>query len=215
MYRMAPVGISAHFSRVVNFEDTPEELGAMINYVPKCCEELSHGRMDVYGFGCTGGSLMGGMGYDQKIIKIMEDKTGKPATTTSTAVLRALKEMGIARVSVVTPYEEWLNEKQKKFFGASGIEVVAMKGLEIREAEGIANVTPWMIYRLAREVDRPQAQGIFVSCTNMRAVEVLQWIETDLGKPALSSNQATLWALLKLAGIKGSIAGFGSLLARV
>jgi maleate isomerase len=215
IYRMAPQGVSAHFSRVINVEDTPEELGAMINYVPKCCLELSHGRMDVYGFGCTGGSLMGGMGYDQKIIKIMEEKTGKPATTTSSAVLKAFGEMGIARVSIVTPYEEWLNEKQKKFFASNGIEVMDMKGLGIRDADGIANVSPGMIYRLAREVDRPESQGLFVSCTNMRAAEVLESIETDLGKPAISSNQATLWAMLKLAGIKGSISGFGSLLTRL
>lgn len=215
MYRMAPPGVSVHFSRVLNFEDTPEELGAMIRYVPKCCEELSHAGVDVYGFGCTGGSLMGGLGYDQEMIRIMEEKTGKPATTTSTAVLGAFKELDISRVSVVTPYEDWLNEKQKRFFEANGVQVTFIKGLGIRQAEGISRVTPGMIYRLAKEADRPQAQGIFVSCTNMRAAEVLEWIETDLGKPALSSNQATLWALLKLAGIRGEAKGFGRLLTRL
>ncbi len=211
MYRMAPQGVSVHFSRVVNYEDTPEQLEAMVHYVPRCCEELSHARMDVYAFGCTGGSLMGGVGYDQKMIKLMQEKTGKPATTTSTAVMEALREMGIGKVCVVTPYEDWLNERQREFFEGSGVRVLAIKGLGIRDGDGIARVSPGEIYRLAREINKPEAQGIFMSCTNFRAAEVLEIIEKDLGKPAISSNQATLWAMLKVAGIRGMISGFGSL----
>jgi len=215
MYRMVPPGVSVHFSRVWITEDTPEELEGMINHVPKCCEELAHGQMDVYGFGCTGGSLMGGLGYDQKSIRIMEEKTGKPATTTSTAVIGAFKELGINRVSVATPYEDWLNEREKQFFEANGVEVLKLKGLGIRDAEGIASQDPGTIYRLAREVDRAEAQAVFISCTDLRAAEVLEVLERDLGKPALSSNQATLWAMLKLAGIRESVKGFGSLLTRL
>jgi maleate isomerase len=105
LYRMAPAGISIHFARIWSGQDTQQEMEAMIHHVPKCCEELAQGRMDVYGFGCTGGSLMGGLGYDQKIIQIMEEKTGKPATSTSTAVLEAFQELDVTRISVVTPYE--------------------------------------------------------------------------------------------------------------
>lgn len=158
---------------------------------------------------------MGGPGYDRKIIQIMAEKTGKPATTTSTAVIEAFKELGITRVSVGTPYEDWLNEKEKVFFEANGVKVIVIKGLGIRDAEGIASQVPEKIYRLAREVNRPEAQAIFLSCTDLRAAEILEVLERDLGKPALSSNQATLWAMLKLAGIKEPVKGFGSLLTRL
>ncbi len=215
MYRMVPAGVSVHFSRVWATEDSPEELEGMINYVPKCCEELSHGLMDVYGFGCTGGSFVGGPGYDQRIIRAMEEKTGKPATTTSTAVIGAFKELGITRVSVATPYEDWLNEKEKQFFEANGIQVLRLKGLGIRDAEGIASQVPGTIYRLAREVDEPEAQAVFISCTDLRAAEILEVIERDFEKPAISSNQATVWAMLKLAGIREPVGGFGRLLTRL
>lgn len=215
MYRMIPEGVSVHFARVWITEDSPEELEGMINYVPRCCEELSHGLMDVYGFGCTSGSLLGGPGYDRKIIQIMEDKTGKPATTTSTSVLEAFRDLGINRVSVATPYEDWLNEKERVFFEENGIKVLTLKGIGIRNIEGIASQTPGSIYRLAREVDHPEAQAVFISCTDFRAAEVLDIIETDLGKPAISSNQATLWAMLKLAGAREPVKGFGTLLTRL
>ena len=205
MYRMAPQGVSVHFSRVVNYEDTPEQLEAMIQYVPRCCEKLSHARMDVYAFGCTGGSLMGGLGYDQKMIKIMQEKTGKPATTTSTAVIEAFREMGIGRVCVVTPYEDWLNERQKNSLkpAACGCAGHQRSGHPGRESKS-PGLRPGKSAPLqAREINKPEAPRILMSCTNFRAAEVLEIIEKDLGKPAISSNQATLWAMLKLVGIKG------------
>jgi maleate cis-trans isomerase len=215
LYRMAPAGISIHFARIWSGQDTPEEMEAMICHVPKCCEELSHARMDVYGFGCTGGSLMGGLGYDQKIIRIMEEKTGKPATSTSTAVLGAFKEFGITRISVVTPYEDWLNEKLRVFLTTNGIEVLALNSMPLREREPMNTVPPEIVYRYSRETDRPEAQGIFISCTDLRATEVLGVIEKDLGKPAIASNQATLWAMLRLARVKEPVQGFGTLLTRL
>jgi maleate isomerase len=215
LYRMAPEGISVHFSRIWSGQDTREEMEAMIHHVPKCCEELAHARMDVYGFGCTGGSLMGGLGYDQKIIQIMKEKTGKPATSTSTAVLEAFKELRITRISIVTPYEDWLNEKLKTFLATNGIEVLALNSLPLHEGEAMNTVPPEIVYRYARETDRPGAQGIFMSCTDLQATEVLQVIERDLGKPAIASNQATFWAMLRLARVKEPVEGFGTLLTRL
>ena len=215
LYRMAPAGISVHFARIWSGKDTQEEMEAMIHHVPKCCEELSHARIDVYGFGCTGGSLMGGLGYDQKIIQIMKERTGKPSTSTSTAVLEAFKELRITRISVVTPYEDWLNEKLKNFLAANGIEVLALNSLPLRGGEAMNTVPPEVVYRYALDTDRPEAQGIFISCTDLQATEVLKVIERDLGKPAIGSNQATFWAMLRLGGFKEPVQGFGMLLMRL
>ena len=129
MYRMIPEGVTAHFARVWITEDTPEELEKMIDYVPRASIELSHALVDVYGFGCTSGSLVKGLGYDQEIIARIEAETGKPATTTATACIQAFGEYGIKKISLATPYEKWLNEKEKTFFESNGIQVAAMDGL--------------------------------------------------------------------------------------
>lgn len=213
MYKMAPANVSVHFSRAVITEDSPEQLQRMIDDVPRCCEELSHGQMDVYAFGCTGGSFLGGVGYDQKIIKIMVEATNKPATTTSTAALQALEAVRARRISVATPYEDWLNARAKAFFEGNGFEVVAMSGLQIRDPDRLASQDSATIYELALSVDHPAADAIFISCTDFRAVDVLARIEQDLGKPAISSNQATMWKMLQLCGVRATIEGFGRLLA--
>ncbi len=212
MYRMVPEGVTAHFARVWITEDTPEELEKMIDYVPRASIELSHALVDVYGFGCTSGSLVKGLGYDQKIIDRIEKETGKPATTTATACIQAFKEYGIKKISLATPYEDWINEKEKIFFEGNGIEVLAMDGLQQPEAEAIASVDPGRIYRMAKAVDRPQSDAIFLSCTDFRAIDAIQALERDLGKPVFTSNQVTLWGMLRLAGVKAPISGYGRLL---
>jgi maleate isomerase len=215
MYRMIPEGVTAHFARVWITEDTPEELEKMIDFVPRASIELSHALVDVYGFGCTSGSLVKGLGYDQEIIAKIKSATGKPATTTATACMEAFKEHGIKKISLATPYEKWLNEKEKSFFEGNGVQVMAMDGLELPEAEAIASVDPGRIYRMAKAVDRPDADAIFISCTDFRATEAIQALEQDLGKPVFSSNQVTLWALLRMAGVKSPVSGYGRLLGNL
>ena len=215
MYRMIPEGVTAHFARVWITEDTPEELEKMIDYVPRASIELSHALVDVYGFGCTSGSLVKGLGYDQEIIAKIKKATGNPATTTATACIQAFKEYGIKKISLATPYEKWLNEKEKNFFEANGVQVLAMDGLELPEAEAIASVDPGHIYRMSKAVDRPDADAIFISCTDFRGVETIQILEQDLGKPIFTSNQVTLWAMLRLAGVKSPIHGYGRLLENI
>lgn len=212
MYRMIPEGVTAHFARVWITEDTPEELEKMIDYVPRASIELSHALVDVYGFGCTSGSLVKGLGYDREIIARIKKETGKPATTTATACIQAFGEYGIKKISLATPYEKWLNEKEKIFFEANGIQVAAMDGLALSEAEAIASVDPGRIYRMAKAVDRPDADAIFISCTDFRGIETIRMLEQDLGKPVFTSNQVTLWGMLRLAGVKSSIHGYGRLL---
>ncbi len=122
---------------------------------------------------------------------------------------------GITRISVVTPYEDWLNEKLKVFLATNRIEVLALNSIPLAESEPMNMVAPEIIYRYSRETDRPEAQAMFISCTDLRATEVLGVIERDLGKPAIASNQATLWAMLRLAKVKEPVQGFGTLLTRL
>jgi len=76
----------------------------MVDDAPKAAKKLAHAGVDAIAFGCTGASLFKGLGFDQKIVKQIEDTTRIAATTTSTAVVAALKELGIRKVSIATPY---------------------------------------------------------------------------------------------------------------
>jgi maleate isomerase len=210
MPMMAPCGVSLHFSRIPQTEDNEEQLSAMIDYVPEKAKLLAHARVDIIGFGCTSGSFIKGMGYDQKVIEAIQNSTKITATTTSTAVIEALKITGVKRLSVGGPYLHPIMDKLKEFLEINGFEVVKIEGLNMLSGEGDLSLEA--TYDLVRRINHPDAEGIFISCTDFKTVELLEILEEDFGKKVISSNQATMWKLLRLSGMKLPIPGFGSLL---
>jgi len=210
MPMMAPLGVSFHFSRIPQTEDTEEQLEAMIDYIPEKSKLLAHAKVDAIAFGCTSGSFVKGMGYDKKVIKAINSSTGIMATTTSTAVIEALKIARVKKLSVGAPYSDSIMDKLKIFLEKNGFEVVKIKGLNMVCGEGDLSLDT--TYNLIREIDIPHAEGIFISCTDFKTLELLDILENDFGKKVISSNQATFWKLLRMAGMKTSICGFGSLL---
>jgi maleate cis-trans isomerase len=93
-----------------------------------------------------------------------------------------------------------------------------MKGLNIRESSALARArarnrfSASLAYRLAKEVNNDKADGIFISCTNFKTLEILEKLEQDLAKPVISSNQATMWTMLRMVVVREPIKGYGRLL---
>jgi len=166
----------------------------------------------VIAYGCTSGSFFGGHKWNKQIVNKMKKKTGIPSFTTTDAMMRSLEEKKLKKISVVTPYVSKTNEQLKKYLNDGGIRVVDLKAFEILDGFDHANITPWQVYELVKKADKPEAQGIFIACTQVRAIPVLDALEEDLKKPVISANQATLWLALKTLGYGGRIEGYGSLL---
>lgn len=214
MYRMAPTGVTVHFARMRFTGDSPEQFRRMLDDLPKSSESLSDGRMDAYAFACTTGTMLEEDDVDAQIIARIEQLTGRPATTTAAAVLEAFRVLGVRCIAIATPYEEWLNKKEREFFERNGINVVAIEGLGVSSAEEKARQPLETVYALARAIDRAEAEAVFISCAGLPAVELLHRLENDLGKPVVSSNQATMWKLLRLCSVAAPVHGFGRLLLR-
>jgi len=210
---MVPNGVSVHFTRMMLREVAPEALKEMAKEVERAAMLLSMAEVDVIAFGCTSGSLIMGPEYDKDIIKkILKVAPKVKATTTATAVINALNELSLKKLVVLTPYIDKVNEKEKEFLEAHNFEVLNIKGLGISKDVEISKVSPELIYRLAKAINMPEADGIFISCTNFRSTEIIEVLEKDLKKPIITSNQATVWDMLKRANIKDEIKGFGKLM---
>jgi maleate isomerase len=205
-------GVSFHYSKISIKKDTEEEVANMINNVPDAAMKLADAEVDIISFACTAGSFVGGLNYDQKIIEIIEKTTGIKGTTTSTAVVKALKALGIKNMIIATPYEDWINEKEMHFFIDSGFNVLDIKGLGYLEAADQAHEPPENIYAMVTDMVTDSIDGVFISCTNFRSMEVIDILETDLQVPVVTSNQATLWDMLRQTGVKEHIDGYGKLL---
>lgn len=206
--RLAPEGVSVHFTRIAHTNDEEETLLHMIHEVPALAGLLAHAKLDAICFGCTGGSFVRPT-MDREISELIEEKTGIPATTTATALVEAMREMNVSRVAIASPYPQWLNDRLVTFLAGKEIQVVREKGLN---TECPAFLPPQRSMELAREVDCPEADGIFISCTNFRALEGVDDLEAELGKPVLTSNTTALWHTLRKAGFDGRALRGGSLM---
>jgi len=212
-HRMCPEGVSVHVARMRLREVTPEALVKMAEDALLAAEMLSTADVNVIIYGCTTGALVKGMEWEKGLAEKIEARTGIRTITTAGAVVEAMKVLGLEKVCVATPYIRELNELEKKFLEEHGITVLAIKGLGIRENTEIGSLPPWTSYRLAREVLRPEADGIFISCTNFRTIEIIDPLERELGKPVITSNQASMWAALRL--IREPLNRYGLLMSKV
>ncbi|MCD6244010.1 MAG: aspartate/glutamate racemase family protein [Candidatus Korarchaeota archaeon] len=210
--KLLPKGISLHVARVRLRKVNVRELLEMERYAKEAAQLLGDAGVDLIAYGCTTGSLVGGLGYDLRLAEEIKGTSGIKAITTAGAVLDALRQLSVEKVAVATPYIDEVNEKEKEFLEANGFQVVNIKGLQIEENLEIGRQPPEVAYRLAKDVDRPEAEAVFISCTNFRTIEVIAVLEADLGKPVFSSNTATLWASLKSLRIREKLLGLGSLL---
>jgi maleate isomerase len=213
-WRMAPEGVSVHTSRVRLSEVTPDALRLMASEAVRAAEELATADVYVIVYGCTSGSLLEGVEWEERLRREIRERAGVEAITTAQAVVEALRALGIRRVAVATPYIDEINSRERSFLERSGFTVVRIRGLGIVRNTDIGRQPPWVAYRLAKEVAREagrSADGVFISCTNFRTIEVIELLESELQLPVVSSNTASMWLALRTLGIRDRLS-YGRLL---
>ena len=212
---ITPTGVSCHYQKFAFTGGGVEALKSLERLVPDATELISHIRPSAVAMCCTGGSFAGGLGYDQLLIRKMKERNGNvPTTTSSTAMIEAFKTLGVKKISLAVPYLEEVAMAEKKFVEDHGIKVVGINWLGLQDSIEIAGVSPEVVYNLACQVNEPETEAVFLSCIAMHTIGVIEKLESDLQKPVISSNQATMWHLLRIAHINERIEGYGQLLLR-
>ncbi|MCX8169184.1 MAG: aspartate/glutamate racemase family protein [Candidatus Methanomethylicia archaeon] len=209
---MLPQGFTIHTARLRLKSVTLEGLIEMESRVEEEAIKLADADVDVIGYGCTSGSLFKGLGHDKMLEEMITRVTGKPAVATAGAVVNALRVLNIKNVAVATPYIDEINELEKKFLIENGFKVVDLKGLQLSDNLKIGRISSRTTYRLISKLKYEDADGIFISCTNYPTIKVIEKLENKLKKPIISSNTATLWAMIRKLNIKVKIKGYGKLL---
>ena len=208
---LAPQGLSFHAARIVLRETTPEGLRAMNEGVEAAARLLASLAPDVVAYACTSGSFLEGRAALDAQVARLAAIVGCPVVATSAALIDALRALGIRRVALATPYLDAVNRVERAFLEDQGFAVVSVRGLGLSGA-AIREVEPEQVFALACDADADSADALFLSCTDLRALEVVDALEARLRKPVLTSNQVTLWAILRALGRHVPIEGFGRLL---
>jgi len=215
-WRIAPDGVSVHTARIAGGRHgTPEELRSMENASKKAAEEVAMVEPDVVVYGCTSGSFFEGPEWNKKISDQLTAITKAPTVTTAGGMAACLMAGGFKKVDVVTPYVELTNERLKQFLKAHGIDVVKLGTFDMLDMFDHAKIQPEEIYAKVKEITTPEAEAVFVACTQLRALEVLDLLERDLGKPVYSAVQASAWQAYEAMGVDPRITKCGSLLRKL
>jgi maleate cis-trans isomerase len=215
-WRIAPPGVSVHTARIAGGRHgTPEELRGMENAAKTAARNVAMVEPDVVVYGCTSGSFFEGPEWNKKICEQLTEVTGAPTVTTAGAMAACLAAGGHRKVDVVTPYVDLTNERLKQFLRAHGIEVSRLGTFDMLDMFDHAKIEPSEIYQKVKEASSPDTEAIFVACTQLRALEVLDMLERDLGKPVYSAVQASAWQAYREMGVDPRIADCGSLLRKL
>lgn len=215
-WRIAPEGVSVHSARISGGRHgTPEELRSMENASKAAARDVAMVEPDVVAYGCTSGSFFEGPEWNKRICEQLSEITGAPTVTTAGAMAACLMAGGHRKVDVVTPYVELTNERLKQFLRAHGVEVSRLGTFDMLDMFDHAKIEPSEIYQKVKEVSSADTEAIFVACTQLRALEVVDMLERDLGKPVYSAVQASAWQAYAEMGVDPRITDCGSLLRKL
>lgn len=186
------------YSTRVLLDDTTEEtLKAMERDLAHAAKMIATVNPEAVIYGCTSGSFISGSGGNNHIIETIENACHCPVVTASQAMILSMQEIGAKKITLVTPYTDDINEKEKAFFEENGIVVAAMRGLQIVEAEELRTKPVEDICELVVSTDVPASDAVFISCTNVEGFYICDELEQRIGKPVITSNIACIWALLQ------------------
>ena len=137
---------------------------------------------------------------------------GVPSTNPLTAAKAALKALGVERLGLVTPYSPDVTTAMQAKFDEAGVAVTLVGSFYEESDAVVGRIDPASILKAAISVgEAADVDGVFVSCTSLRAAGIIGKAETALGKPVTASNHALAWHLLRLAGVRDDVPGMGRL----
>jgi maleate cis-trans isomerase len=212
--RALPEGVCLVETRTLLHDVTIEGLTETVKQVERAALELASAEVDVILQAGTAIAFFRGVGHDQELSRRITTVTGIKATTSLTAVVKALQTLGIKRPAIATSYLADIDARLVDVLNQSGFQVAAIRGMGLKKSIDMGKVLPDATYTLARDVARsaPDADGIFISCGNLRSFEAIEPLEKDTGLPVVTSNQAGLWQALRLAGVHQGLPHLGKLL---
>lgn len=198
LWRWVPAEVSLHLART-HYEPVPvsrlmAELVSNTSHLEAATRDVLHVEPEVVAYLCASGSFVHGVEYEKTLVAAIETAGAKAAVTTSGALAEAIVALDISRISVITPYDQELTELLGIFLGQLGVAVLRSDHLGL--GGGIWKVNYRTVAERILAADRPDAQAIFVSCTNLPTYDIVDPLEKMLAKPILTANQLTMWACL-------------------
>jgi maleate isomerase len=167
--------------------------------------------LDAMAYSCTAASAL--IGDDVVCAALQAAKPDCPVVTPTSAALQAFATLGLQQISVLTPYTQDVTQALTNYFERSGRTILNASCFGFSDDREMARIDPDEIFDAAVDTCHPKTEGLFISCTGLRAASVAQRIEDQLAKPVITSNQAMFWHTIRQAGCPLPVPGYGRLLS--
>ena len=190
---------------------TPDTLKDMENEIASAARLILPDQpLDVVAYGCTSGAML--IGTEAVRNCIHESRPGVLCTTPVQATIAAFEALDAGSICLITPYADEINRHMRSYILEHGFRVPVMGSWNEPKDPHVGRISPDSIREAVFDLGRSNmVDAVFLSCTNIRALDIIKEMESELGKPVISSNQAMGWHCLRLAGVEDRLSRFGSL----
>ncbi len=189
---------------------TSENLIKMSEKVTEVTQDiLPNEKVDCIVYGCTSGTIAAGFNSIEN--KIKKAKPDAEVTAPSSSSVKALRRLNVKKIAIFTPYPKKLNDEVLKFFENEKFEITSNSYFDITSDIDIGKVDPLYLYEVLSNMELNNADALFISCTALPALSIIDKLEKKIGKLVLSSNQTLIWDTLEKIGENKSIKGYGKL----
>ncbi len=182
----------------------------MADHIPEVSEQILPGqKIDVIAYGCTSGTIA--IGEERISSQVQKSKPEAKITTPITAALKAFKKLDLNNIAVLTPYPKDVNVTVYNYLCKNNINIDTFSSFNLNYDSEIAQVSSDSIIEGIRNINLDKVDGLFVSCTALKIVDILDEVEKKFNTTVISSNQAIIWDCLKLLNINIKVTGYGKL----
>jgi maleate isomerase len=189
---------------------TNETLAKMADDITEVTQDiLPDQKIDCIAYGCTSGTVAAG--YDKIKLKVNLAKPESKVTTPITAAVKAINKLGIKKISIFTPYTKTINDSVVKYFKDQNIIINSLTYFDIDSDLDIGKVDEDYLFDVLSKIDLEDSDALFVSCTALPVLSIIDKLEKKINKIVLSSNQTLIWDSLNTINYKEKIDGFGKL----
>ena len=189
---------------------TNETLAKMADDITDVTKDiLPDQKIECVAYGCTSGTVAAG--YETIRSKINLAKPDAKVTTPITSAIKALKKFDIKKISIFTPYTKTINDSIVNYFKKENISVNSLTYFDIASDLDIGKVDENYLFEVLSKIDLEDSDALFVSCTALPVLSIIEKLEKKLNKIILSSNQTLIWDALNLIGNKDPVVGFGKI----
>lgn len=210
-WRLLPHDIIPHVTRLAMTNRHKVPLDQLLPRIEQATALLADSDCDVMVLQCTGTSMSGGVAMEAQVLAAMEKVSGRPALSAASSLVSAFTTLKARKMVFISETRQDEHEQKLKFLHEAGYNILADRAVGLSGSAEYCSAPPQLWFDEAMKLRRDDADLYFISCANIRSIDIIEDLERALGRPVVTSNQAAFWCALRRIGITDRLPGLGRL----